>query len=305
MQAVRRLRRITLAPAAVLATVTLTCILSAGQTRQLTKGQQDVSAQCASCHEEIVKQYTGTRHGKADRFAVAGQESCASCHGNVAAHAQSGDPAQISNPRKATAAEASATCLKCHNNQHTQAFWQGNAHETSNVGCLNCHSVHHAKSAEKLLVQRSINELCLTCHTGLRKTQFQRSTHLFRDENRKELITCSECHNPHGSENPKMIRRQSVNDTCFSCHTEKRGPFLWNHSPVQEDCLTCHTPHGSNNVHLLTLRTPQLCQTCHMQGRHQTVAGNANSAWVFNRNCVNCHSQVHGSNHPSGINLQR
>lgn len=281
------------------------CLPAIAQTKQLVPAQGGLSTQCAPCHEPLVKQYLTTRHGKAEKFAVSGFESCTSCHGDVTSHAESGDPSKISNPAKAEPMEASAKCLSCHNNQHARTFWQGSAHEASKVGCLSCHSIHHSKSEEKLLVGRSENQTCLTCHTDQRKAQVQRSTHLFRDELRRTTMQCSDCHNPHGSQTEKMLRADSVNDTCFQCHTEKRGPFLWQHSPVQENCLNCHTPHGSNNQNLLAMRTPQLCQNCHIQGKHQTVSGFANSAWVFNRACLNCHSRIHGSNHPSGLKLQR
>lgn len=273
--------------------------------QQMATSQPGVTGQCANCHEEIVKQYLLTRHGKADRFGVEGYQSCASCHGDVAAHAESGDPSKITNPAKLDPAEASQRCLACHSNQSNRAFWEGGAHEIAQVGCLSCHSVHHAKTAERLLVARSERETCFTCHTDQRKAQTQRSTHLFRDELRREMIQCSDCHNPHGSQTEKMLRANSINDTCFQCHTDKRGPFLWEHPPAQENCLNCHSPHGSNNVSLLTMRAPQLCQNCHIQGKHQTVSGFANSPWVLNRACLNCHTKVHGSNHPSGLKLQR
>jgi DmsE family decaheme c-type cytochrome len=275
------------------------------KTSGLTAAADDVSEQCAACHEPVVKQYLTTRHGKAEKFATEGYQSCASCHGDVSAHVESADPSKIFNPAKAEPMEAASRCLNCHSNQHNRAFWEGSAHEVSKVGCLSCHSVHHAKSAEKLLVARSENETCLTCHSDQRRAQFQRSTHLFRDELRRSTMQCSDCHNPHGSQTEKMLRANSINDTCFQCHTEKRGPFLWEHSPVQENCLTCHSPHGSNNINLLSLRAPQLCQSCHIQGKHQTVSGFANSPWVLNRACLNCHSKIHGSNHPSGLKLQR
>lgn len=261
---------------------------------------------CASCHADLVKQFAVTRHGKAEQFkAWSFTESCASCHGDTTAHAESADPSKIKNPSKLSYAEAQKTCLSCHANSHQQGFWSGSAHESSNLTCLSCHSVHKARSPEKLLVKRTTNETCLACHTDLRKAQFQRSTHLFRDENRYARMNCTDCHSPHGSQAPKMVKGNSANETCYSCHTEKRGPFLWQHSPVQENCMTCHSSHGSNNPSLLAMRTTQLCQSCHMQGRHQTVAGRPNSAWVFNRSCLSCHSQIHGSNHPSGVNLQR
>jgi predicted CXXCH cytochrome family protein len=40
-------------------------------------------------------------------------------------------------------------------------------------------------------------------------------------------MECTSCHNPHGSTNVKMLKVGNfVNETCVSCHTEKRGPFL-------------------------------------------------------------------------------
>jgi hypothetical protein len=56
---------------------------------------------------------------------------------------------------------------------------------------------------------------------------------------------------------------------------------------------------------MLVSRTVQLCQACHLQGRHQTVAGTETAYWNINRQCANCHPQIHGSNHPSGPLFQR
>ena len=112
-------------------------------------------------------------------------------------------------------------------------------------------------------------------------------------------------HNAHGSQSVKLIAANTVNDKCYECHPERRGPFLWEHPPAREDCLNCHRPHGSNNPGLLKQRTTYLCQSCHLQGRHQTVAGRPNSIWQLNRGCINCHPQIHGSNHPSGILYHR
>jgi cytochrome c5 len=35
------------------------------------------------------------------------------------------------------------------------------------------------------------------------------------------------------------------------------------------------------------------------------VPFNPGGRYVFNRGCTNCHSQIHGSNHPSGVRFQR
>ena len=43
---------------------------------------------------------------------------------------------------------------------------------------------------------------------------------------REGKIVCSDCHNPHGTVTEAMLRDDSINDTCYKCHAEKRGPFL-------------------------------------------------------------------------------
>ncbi|MEP1595023.1 MAG: cytochrome c3 family protein, partial [Halieaceae bacterium] len=108
------------------------------------------------------------------------------------------------------------------------------------------------------------------------------------------------------------LHQVSVNDNCFSCHQEKRGPFLWEHPPAAEDCSLCHRPHGSVHPRLLTARGPAQCQQCHAAAFHPSLpygteglpGGSANQN-VLGKNCMNCHSQVHGSNHPSGARLTR
>jgi len=116
-----------------------------------------------------------------------------------------------------------------------------------------------------------------------------------------------------------------VNETCYTCHAEKRGPFLFEHGPVTDDCTNCHTPHGSTASPLLKARVPWLCQECHsgdhgaqinsaanlQDGAVTTVNGlnplanAAGRAQLMARACLNCHVLVHGSNHPAGSKFQR
>lgn len=269
------------------------------------ESQYWTGVECAVCHEDAVKQFARTRHGRAMEFGGWGEVSCQSCHGDATEHMQTLDPEKIKNPGKLRLAEITDTCMSCHASGGHQQLWFGSVHDTSNVSCLDCHSVHQAKSKEKLLVKANDRQLCLSCHTDIRKAQFQRSTHLIRNEWGDSRMSCVNCHQPHGSPTENLLRKASVNETCYECHTEKRGPFLWEHPPAREDCLNCHQPHGSNNPGLLTKRSTFLCQSCHLQGRHQTVAGRPNSTWLINRGCLNCHSMIHGSNHPSGILFHR
>ena len=261
--------------------------------------------ECAACHEDVVNRFAATRHGKAMEHGAWGEMKCQSCHGDTTRHMETGDPETVKNPASLPLLGITDTCMTCHASGGHQQLWFGSAHDMGNVSCLDCHSVHSSQSQEKLLTKTTDRDLCLSCHTDVRKSQFQRSTHLIRNAWGESRMSCVNCHNPHGSTGEKLMQKATVNETCYQCHADKRGPFLWEHPPAREDCLNCHRPHGSNNPGLLTQRTTYLCQSCHLQGRHQTVAGRPNSIWQLNRGCVNCHPQIHGSNHPSGILYHR
>ncbi|OGR87035.1 MAG: hypothetical protein A3J74_03105 [Elusimicrobia bacterium RIFCSPHIGHO2_02_FULL_57_9] len=149
-------------------------------------------------------------------------------------------------------------------------------------------------------------ETCFQCHAD-KKAQIRKSAHMPIVEGK---MGCTACHQPHGSTSDKLLAKNSVNETCYSCHQDKRGPFLREHPPVRENCLNCHLPHGSHNDKMLVAKVPMLCQRCHQLGYHPTTFYgmtqiNAENPRNFNRGCIDCHSRIHGSNHPSGVYFQR
>ena len=90
-------------------------------------------------------------------------------------------------------------------------------------------------------------------------------------------MACTDCHNPHGTfapswrmgRSPSLVDQALANEeTCIGCHSDKRGPFAFEHPPVRvEGCEMCHAPHGSTNSRLL--RRPvvfTLCLEC--SGEH-------------------------------------
>jgi DmsE family decaheme c-type cytochrome len=266
-------------------------------------GRARAAVDCTPCHDEIAEPFPDTQHGRAFRFGEGAKGNCSSCHGPGVQHAESDgeDMSDIVIPDKAPAERVNTMCQSCHGNGPEHGYWEGSHHEKAGLDCADCHSVHGAWPEHRGAQISSEVELCVSCHGPQRKALNQRSHHPMAEGK----MQCSSCHMPHGSGTPKDLKADALNDLCYSCHEEKRGPFLWEHSPVRENCATCHTPHGSNHHALLVTRTSQLCQSCHMQGRHQTVAGTETSMWNVNRQCANCHSLVHGSNHPSGPLFQR
>lgn len=283
-----------------------------------------VGQECLKCHVEATRSFAISTHGKAAQFLKGGQSAtCDTCHGDGKKHVESGRPRDILTPEKLPAERATAMCLNCHNRDQSHASWQGSSHDRKDMSCISCHKEHHAPSEKLLtrtgspatplmrkqvsqkLLKQTPQEMCLSCHKEKRKAIMQRSTHLFATEHGDAKVNCISCHNPHGGEGRTMLNASSTTQLCYECHAEKRGPFLWEHTPARENCNTCHVSHGSNNPNLLKARSTVLCQSCHMHmlWRHQTVAGF--DMFTFNRGCANCHSQVHGSNHPSGKGLTR
>jgi DmsE family decaheme c-type cytochrome len=284
-------------------------------------------AVCTRCHDETeakpVLAIYKTAHGvKADERTP----GCQSCHGPSTEHvlnkggASTRPRVDIDFDRKgATPAVTQAeTCLGCHENGQ-RTHWMGSEHQRSDIPCTSCHEIH--THSDRVLTTATQPEVCFVCHKTQR-AQLQRiSTHPVAAGE----MACSSCHNPHGSTAPRLMIKNSINETCYTCHADRRGPFLWEHSPVTEDCTSCHTPHGSNNAPLLKARTPFLCQQCHtsdhsgpmnsganlLNGDATTVAGllplsqQAPRSQTNGRNCLSCHQLIHGSNHPAGARFSK
>jgi len=271
-------------------------------TKRPRTAEQIVGGKCLQCHRAVVESFVNEVHGKAAHFGTSGYDmsTCESCHGDGTKHNDSTLAADILNPPKMKPEEVNKMCLTCHSKEHTRLSFAASEHDRKGMSCISCHSTHHAQSPVKELVKTTEGELCTSCHIQIRKAYYQRSTHLFRTDQRNEKISCASCHNPHGGEREKLLVGVSTNSECYTCHAERRAPMLWEHPPVRENCLNCHVAHGSNNLSLMRARASQLCQTCHlhMLWRHETAGGF--DVVAYNRGCMNCHQQVHGSNHPSG-----
>jgi len=271
------------------------------------------SQACAECHDKEFREFAQGGHGRAlrDSSLVTGKTGCESCHGPGSLHAEAaGDKsnpgyATIADPRTMPADKLNAMCVTCHKGGD-QFLWENSSHANHKVSCISCHSMHNVQDEghAALLKQNNTSELCLTCHRT-KKLALARSAHMPLTEGG---MNCASCHNPHGSTGPHMLRASSNNELCESCHMDKRGPMLWEHAPVRENCLNCHEPHGANNDKVLTGKRPFLCQRCHIGTRHPATLYDGPdllSNRLFNRSCTNCHSQIHGSNDPSGKFLLR
>ena len=270
---------------------------------------------CLQCHtddgESPVFAIFKTKHWqRADPRTPMAKLQCETCHGPAAKHAEAGDTSQI-NSLKANSTQAPAernqVCLECHRGG-SRTGWHASTHESNNLACGSCHKIHATR--DPVLATTTQPEVCYKCHRQQRADFAKPSTHPVRFGK----MACSECHSSHGSTSTGMLVKPTVNQTCFICHAEKRGPFLWEHAPAAEDCTLCHHPHGSVYMARLKKNPPMLCQQCHSVAGHPAVArtpaglpggGAGGSGFLLAGGCINCHSQMHGSNHPSGVKLMR
>lgn len=252
---------------------------------------------CLGCHTTQNNTFSHTLMG---RLLTQGKLQCESCHGPGSEHAKLGGGRGVGgiisfrkDDTSRTAEENNAICLGCHE-RGDRTYWNGSTHETRGLACTNCHTIMQAVSRKFQLKTAFEPDTCFQCHKD-RRAQMFRSSHMPLREGK---MVCSDCHNPHGSFTQAMLRADSVNDNCYKCHAEKRGPFLFEHLPVRENCLNCHDPHGSVNEFLLKVSRQRLCATCHGFG-HGLNSGPL-AVQSMGRSCQNCHNAVHGSNDPSG-----
>jgi DmsE family decaheme c-type cytochrome len=280
----------------------------AGQTAPPTPPAGYIGAEaCATCHTGYDASIRASKHGQAnDPRTPAAAQGCESCHGPGEAHASDPESVKPVQFDRLSAQAVTDTCATCHN-RGPHALWQGSQHEARNVSCVTCHSVHQPKSARGQLRAADQQQQCMSCHRD-KVAKLDRSGHMPVREGKME---CTSCHNPHGSTNVRLLRAgNTINESCASCHTEKRGPFLFEHAGVSGDsCATCHDPHGSNNDRMLVAKLPFLCQRCHNHTRHPSTIYDGRvlqtSNRLFSRSCVTCHAAIHGSNHPAGSTFLR
>jgi DmsE family decaheme c-type cytochrome len=263
------------------------------------------SETCQVCHEDIFRDFTKNPHQAVETDKKRGWEgrACESCHGAAQKHTESVSAEDIRNPAKLAAVAADKICLTCHLNQPTHVGRLQSSHARDQVACTACHPVH-ANAARGMVARAptAVNQQCAGCHNNI-WAQFQKPFHHRLPE---QAMSCIDCHNPHGTTQPAMMRTFASNEPgCINCHGDKRGPFTFEHAPVRfQGCATCHEPHGSANPRMLTRQEVRfVCLECH--ANLPTVRTNGFIGVVppaFHdlrspryQNCTVCHQKVHGS----------
>ncbi|HEY3044990.1 MAG TPA: cytochrome c3 family protein [Vicinamibacterales bacterium] len=288
---------------------------------------------CRSCHRAELTEFHKTPHARVTGAGTTQRMDCESCHGPGKAHAEAqeasrGDEAlgaaanRLIFSFKGTPAENSARCLTCHASAAKLQRFDHSRHASTGVSCQSCHSTHLVEAADpsaperpplaqaqffqvpqlaveqrwlrESLLKDSQPALCFGCHQQAR-AQFAQPFHHRVPEG---SMKCSDCHSPHGTANQASLT-QPAWETCTSCHTDKHGPFVFEHAAVRvEGCAVCHTPHGGVSRFMLARReTRFVCLQCHGDPHSEQVSvPHGRLSFQTRGDCTRCHVAIHGSN---------
>src|SRR5262249_28484732 len=175
---------------------------------------------CRACHPAIAATFAQTPMGRLFLNAPRNAKEahvCETCHGPGKAHMEAGggrgkgglitfarnDPTPVG--------VRNAICLECHA-KGDRLFWKGSAHAKRDVACTNGHRVMGNTRPRHNRGKGKESEPCGTCHLQKRAQQM-RSSHM---PIREGKMSCSSCHNPHGTVSQALLKENTPNDTCYT-----------------------------------------------------------------------------------------
>ncbi len=169
-------------------------------------------------------------------------------------------------------------CLSCHTEKKEWISKVKNKHGAiylEDGGCFACHDPH-GTTRPKMLRVDSTKELCLSCHNKPLKRDedgvmlMNMAKHLKENEKWHGPIVageCTGCHNPHGSNNRRMLKGpypttptakfKPESYVCFICHDSEK---------ITEASTTTFTNFRKDkkNLHTVHVKTSSIvCGTCH------------------------------------------
>ncbi|MBI5215370.1 MAG: cytochrome c3 family protein [Ignavibacteriae bacterium] len=158
-----------------------------------------MNADCNVCHKEVV--------GASYVHSPVEMKECASCH-------------SWSAEKKAVVLESGIpeTCFACHDEQKNLVENAKVQHPVASE-CGTCHSPHGTEQRHQ--IKEKVYTLCLGCHENKKQNHpvGRHPMQYIRNEETGEEFSCVTCHNPHGSDNQKMMKFPGETlDVCAQCH---------------------------------------------------------------------------------------
>jgi DmsE family decaheme c-type cytochrome len=191
-----------------------------------------ISARCLTCHEfnEEQSNYARSVHNT-------NGVSCIDCH----------SPHHAKVRQHLLVERQPLLCYSCHGD--VKPDFSKPFHHRVNEGlvkCTDCHNQHGGYLTKQLRSTPAQSQVCFKCHV-------EKAGPFVFEHAPVKTEGCVACHTPHGSSNPRLLRRSQVNLLCMECHTPTAGsmvpgiPSFHNQAAKYQACTMCHTQiHGSN-----------------------------------------------------------
>jgi predicted CXXCH cytochrome family protein len=219
-----------------------------------SESSKQISESCLACHagKEEHNNYRRGEHWRNDVGCV----DCHAPHGGQPARTDAGSMTAVStasaqNPDISTLKLLKTSqpqlCLKCHNEMKAQ-FSQPFHHKVleGTMKCSDCHNPHGGFELKQARLATGADASCLKCHKD------KQGPFVFEHAPLK-TEGCVACHTPHGAGNPKLLKRNTIQQLCLECHSNAHEigapntPSFHNQATARfQNCTTCHVKiHGS------------------------------------------------------------
>ena len=193
-----------------------------------------ISERCLECHQygEEHSNYARSVHKTND-------VSCTDCH-------------SVHNAKEAQfllAKSQPQLCFSCHQDVKPE-FNKPFRHRVNEnlVKCTDCHNPHGGFLTKQVRATAAQDAVCFKCHA-------EKAGPFVFEHAPVKTEGCVACHTPHGSTNPRLLKRSQVNLLCLECHTPSAGPVegapaapaFHNQAQKYQACTMCHVQiQGSN-----------------------------------------------------------
>ncbi len=246
---------------------------------------------CVACHDPHTADYEKNLNAK-------GPDLCFNCHTDKAEVIQVAefihkpvleDCNSCHNPHSAPKkfmlqSNSPTLCLNCHEDKKQQLVGVSVKHRALEMDrtCLNCHDAHNSNIPKYLITEPM--DLCLSCHDREYENPSNKvimDIKKWLEENTDHhgpirLKDCSGCHDPHGSDNFRILRSPYPSkfyaafsienyNLCFSCHEKT---IVLDH----ETSKLTNFRNGNVNLHFKHVNKPIKGRTC--RACHETHASN-------------------------------
>lgn len=217
------------------------------------KNPKQISETCLTCHagKEDHNQFRRGEHWRNN----VGCTDCHTAHGPNHGRFKDGSMTLANNSSELNPTPAmlksneQQLCISCHSEvkSHFNKPFRHRVLEGT-MKCSDCHNPHGGFETRQTKLAVGNDTACLKCHTD------KQGPFVFEHAPLK-VEGCAACHTPHGSANPKLLKRHQVRQLCLECHSAITDQLA--DSPAggphdqrnlrSRNCTMCHTAiHGSN-----------------------------------------------------------